>query len=67
MGQALRVQLWQKGLAERARRDKAKSIEAVLARLEQDRLARVQDAKVEQEMRFKAASSGLPFPLTSRG
>ena len=67
MGQALRVQLWQKTLAERARRDKAKSIEAVLARLEQDRLARVQQAKVEKEARFKAASSGLPFPLKSRG
>ena len=67
MGQALRVQLWQKGLAESARRDKVRSIEAVLARLEQDRLARVQDAKVEKEMRFKAASRGLPFPLKSRG
>ena len=67
MGQALRVQLWQKGLAERARRDKAKSIEAVLARLEQDRLARVQQAKEETQARFKAAAHGLPFPLKSRG
>ena len=67
MGAAIRIQLWQKALAERARRDKAKSIEAVLARLEQDRLARIQQAKVEQEMRFKAASRGLPFPLKSRG
>jgi len=67
MGNALRASLWQKALAERARRDRAHSIDAVLARLEQDRLARVREANAEKEARREAARRGWPYPLKSLG
>lgn len=62
MGQALRVNMWQKGLADRTRRDKIKFIDAVLMRIESDRLIRIANADLETRARFEARSHRLPFP-----